>query len=194
MRIAAVLCLILVLFCFVSPQALAAGDHAGGWGWIETFGRWVNLAILFGIVYFFTREPIGRFFADRRNGIRRELAEAKAAREEAELRLGAAERRVRELDQEIARLGDRAAAEAETERERILDQAEREAAKILSSAEREIEGLTLAARQELRAYVAELSVDLARGRIESLLDDRARDRVVETFFVKLGSRGGGKPA
>ncbi len=191
-KVAAVLCLIVVLLCFVPPRVLAATDHGGHWGWLEPLGRWVNLAILFGIIYYFTREPIARFFRSRREGIQRELAEAKAAREEAERKLAAVEERVRQLDGEASRLRDRALAEADAERDRILGQAEREAAKILAAAEREIQGLTLAARQELRAYVAELSVGLARMRIESRLDDETRDRVVERFFVKLTSREGGK--
>jgi F-type H+-transporting ATPase subunit b len=181
----------LILTSFVSPLAAAAGGEHEGWGWIETMGRWFNLLVLFGLIYYFVREPISRFFKGRREQIQNEIREAREAREQAEQKLAAVEQRMRNLDQELEELRLKAEAEAEKEKERIAVQAEEDAAKIVAASEREIEGLTRAAMQELQEYAAQLSVNLATKRIASEMDEARQERVIDRFFVKL-TAGKGK--
>lgn len=173
---------------FVLPlTAFAAVEGEGGWGWYETIGRWINLTILFGMIAYFTRDAIKKFFSNRREGIQFAISDAEKARENAERELASMKETFESLDQELEELRKEAQHEAETERKRIIEQAEQEASKIIASAEREIEGLTRAARQDLRAFAATLSIDLARQRIESELDDQAREKIVDRFFIQLSS-------
>lgn len=184
-RVARVLWILLI--CCLAPVSAAAAGGESGWGWIETIGRWTNLLILFGAIYLFTRVPIRNFLSGRREGIGREISAARAAREAAERQLAEVNARLARLDDELSELRREAEIEAQQERDRMLAQAGEEAEKILSAAGREIEGLTRAARQELKAYAAQLSVQLARVRLEEKLDPRAHDRIVDRFIVSLGS-------
>lgn len=175
-----------LLWCLVPASAWAAGGESS-WGWIETIGRWTNLLVLFGAIYIFTRAPIRHFLTSRREDIAREISAARVAREAAERQLAEMDRRMAQLDSELEALRREAEEEARLERERILSQAESEAEKILASATREIDGLSRAARQELKAYAAQLSVQLAREQVAAALDAGARDRIVDRFIVSLGA-------
>jgi F-type H+-transporting ATPase subunit b len=163
----------------------AAGGGEAGWGWIETIGRWVNLLILFGVIYYFSREPVLQFFTTRRERIRREIEEAHAAREEAEQKLAAMESQMRDLKTELESMRRQAEEEAEKEERRILEQTAEESRKVVAAAEREIEGLTRAARQNLRDYAVELSMEMATKKITAEMDSEARSRVIDRFLVRL---------
>jgi F-type H+-transporting ATPase subunit b len=163
----------------------AAEAGASGWGWWETVGRWVNLFILFGAIFYFVKQPVSRFFLTRRQEIRKEIQEAQEARQQAEDKLAEMEERMRNLDQELAAMRIQAQEEAEREKLRILEHAAEESKKIVAAAEREIDGLTRAARQDLRAYAVQLSVEMATEKINSEMDAPARTRVVDRFLIKL---------
>ncbi len=179
----------LAVSSFLCLPAFAAGAEESGWGWIETIGRWFNLLILFGVIYYFSRQPISRFLESRREGIRKEIKEAHLAREDAEQKLASMEARMHDLEGELEAMRRQAQEEAAREEKRILDQAAAESRKIVATAEREIEGLTRAARESLRDYAVELSMEMAIGKIAAELDSKAQRRVVDRFLVQLTGAG-----
>lgn len=189
LTVSLLIALLILIICIFPLSVGAAEAEAGGWGWIETIGRWLNLVLLCGAIYYFTRKPIGRFFAERRSGIRAEIKSARLAQQEAEEKLGEMEERLRNLDSELAEMRRQAENDAERERERVLDQAEQESQKIVTTARREIEGLTRAARGELRDYAGRLAVDLASQQIQSEMDTTVQDQLVERFLEGLVKEG-----
>lgn len=193
-RVASSFLLLVLLVYLLTGNAWAAEHPTENWGLAETLGRWFNLVVLFGVIIYFTREPIGRFLRDRREGIQREIREARNARDEAQSQLAEAEERVRRLDEELEEIRRKAQMEADAERARLVAQAEQEAQRIVTSAKREIEGLSRSARQDLRAYVAQLSVELAEGRIKESLDQRGHKRIIDRFIQNLGRREEGRPS
>lgn len=180
---------ILLMVVLGSSSELAAAVEAeeAGWGWwFDGIGRTVNLLILFGIIYYFTREPLKNFFLNRRADIQREIRESRQAQEEAEKKLASIEERLKNLDSELATMRAEAEREAALERRRILEEAERDAEKILNRARREITALTRAAQKKLKEHAAQLSVELAEEQIRKEMTEKDEDRVVDRFFVKLG--------
>lgn len=169
---------------------LSAASEGGGWGWIETAGRWFNLLFIFALLYYFTRKPLRQFFENRRRGIQEELREARLAREEAERKLAEIEERMAALEEELEQIRAEAQKEAEFERERLREQTEQEIEKILSAARREIEGLTRAARKELRDFVAELALQLAEKRIASEITEEDERKAYERFLSRLSAPAG----
>jgi F-type H+-transporting ATPase subunit b len=176
---------ILVAVLSQSPLLAASGGEEEGWGWLMTIGRWFNLLIVFGVIFYFARVPVSQFFASRREGISKEIKEANEARQEAEEKLALMEERMRDLESELEDMRRQAEEEAELERRRIVDQAGEESRKIVASAEREIEGLTRAARQSLRDYAVELSMEMAGSKIASEMDSETQNRVIDRFLVRL---------
>ncbi len=176
----------------LAPLAAAAsgGEAESGWGWVETAGRWFNLAVLFGGIFYFARGPVGRYFQQRREGIQAQIREAVAARKAAEEKLAAIEARMRGLDRELEEIRLEAERQAELERVKIAEQAGQEAEKIVAAARREIEGLSLSVSKDLKAYAAQLAVELAEKKIRGEMTDQAEKRVMESFFSSLAARAG----
>lgn len=178
-----------ILGAWTLPVEASASAEAQGWGWIEGVGRFINLFILFGVIYYFVREPFKKFFAERRLSIQQEMSQAHRDREAAAKKLDSIETRMENLDQELAALRKEAEEEAGLERERLLDQAARDAEKIIESTSREVDLLTRAARKQLKDYAAQLSLEMAEQRIRKEISKQDEERVTERFFAKFGTEG-----
>lgn len=180
-----------VTLCTWVPIVEAAGSgESVRWGWIaEGVGRFVNLFILFGVIYYFAREPVHKFFVERRLDIQQEISSTRQSQEEAAAKLSSMERRVKDLDRELAALHEEAETEAEGERRRLREQAQQDAETIVGAARREIDRSTRAAQKQLKEYAAKLSVELAEERIRREMSEQDEGRVVESFLVELGPAG-----
>lgn len=189
-----VLILLFILLSCILPAAALASAEGGesGWGWWETTGRWLNLAVLFGIIYYFSRGIISKFFSDRREGIRTEIEEAEAARRNAEAELAEMKERMARLDEELEELHKQAEETASREREKIEAETAAESEKIISSVKGEVDGLMRAARDELKSYAGELAVNLAAKKIRSEMDEKSRKQVVKRFLDDLSESEGGE--
>jgi F-type H+-transporting ATPase subunit b len=173
-------------------QPVWAAAAENGWGWWETVGRWINLGILFGIIFYFARKPIAAYYRERKSGIARSIREAAEAREEARRKLAAAEERLQGIESELIRIRQEAEQEARLDRQRLLDQTRLETERLMESARREIDGMTLAARKQIREYAAQLAVQLAEERIRREMKAKDEERVINRFLAELGYEGESK--
>jgi len=176
--------------CLALPAALRAAETTGeGWGsWLD-IGKAANLVLVVAVLIWVARKPLAEFFTGRSRAIADQLAEAQKARLEAETRLAEIGTRMSSLETEL--LGIRAAAEqeAKAEYQRLTADAEREAQKIVERAGRDIEGVTRTAQLELKAYVSDLSVEMARQKVRSEVTDDDRRRLFARFVAGLGGKG-----
>jgi len=171
----------------LSPAASwAAEGGESKWGFLMTAGRLFNLALVAAVLVWAARKPLANFFSSRARLIQDQLAEAQAARQEAEARLEEISRRMARLDEELREIRDSAEREAREEYDRILASAELDAGKILERARMEISGMTRSAQIELRAHVADLSVELAERLIRQEINEGDRDRLFGRFVTRLG--------
>ncbi|MGD0308216.1 MAG: ATP synthase F0 subunit B [Acidobacteriota bacterium] len=171
----------------LSSEAWAAetGDR---WGPLLEIGRFTNLLLVAAVLVYVGRKPLASFFASRSQAIREQLMEAQKARLEAEARLNEINLRMSSLDDELRQMRAAAEIEAREEHERLVASADREAEKILERARLEIEGLTRAAQLELKAHVAELSVQLAEGKIRDGMTVEDERRLFARFVDRVGGR------
>lgn len=176
------------LALLVAAPLMIAASGGSGWGWIETAGRWFNLAVLVGIIAYFLRAPLRQFLADRKRGIQEDISSAGRALQEAEERLSVVQGQVRGLDEERAAMRKATAEEAEGERLRVLERAQRDVDRLTRRAETEIQLLTRVARNELRSHAADLAVGLARQKLSQELTAEEDARVVGRVVESLHSR------
>ena len=171
----------------VAPLMIAASG-AGGWGWVETAGRWFNLAVLVGIIAYFLRAPLRQFLADRKRGIQENISSAGEALQEAEERLSTVKGQIEGLDDELAGMRQTTIEESELERQRLLARTQRDVDRLTRRAETEIQLLTRVARDEIRSHAADLAVGLARQRLSQELTAEEDARVVGRAVEHLDSR------
>lgn len=176
------------LALLVAAPLMIAASGGSGWGWIETAGRWFNLAVLVGIIAYFLRVPLRQFLADRKRGIQEDISSAGRALQEAEERLSVVQGQIRGLDEERAAMRKATAEEAEGERLRVLERAQRDVDRLTRRAETEIQLLTRVARNELRSHAADLAVGLARQKLSQELTAEEDARVVGRVVESLHSR------
>jgi F-type H+-transporting ATPase subunit b len=147
--------------------------------------KWANFAILAGGLGYLIAKNAGPMFAARSEKIRRDMIEADEQRREAEERAAAVERRLSNLESEIAALREEARLEAEAEKHRVAQQISAEIAKIQQSAQQEIAAAGKAARLELKRYAAQLAVGLAEHRIRDRMTAARQDALVRGFVRHL---------
>lgn len=185
--------LFIVISCILPAVAFASAEGGeAGWGWWETAGRWVNLLVIFGVIFYFARGFISKFFTDRRQNIKSEIKEARKAREDAEAELASMKDKMAHLDQELEELHRQAEDNARKEKEKIEAEAAAESEKIITSVKGEVDGLMRSARDELKSYAGQLAVDLAARKIRSEMDEANRELVVKRFLEELSESEGGE--
>jgi F-type H+-transporting ATPase subunit b len=166
----------------------AAEETAGHSELVLNIGKLINLLLVLTVLVWAARKPLASFFANRTQAIRDQLAEAQKARQEAEAKLAQIESAMSSLDDELHQIRESANREAQEEYKRLVAIAERDSEKIVERARQEIEGMTRAAQLELREHVAELSVQLAKNKIQAEMTEEDRERLFDRFVSKVGGR------
>ncbi len=128
---------------------------------------WANFAILAIGLGYLVKKYGGPFFAARSERIQREIVEAAKVRQDAEARSAEVDRRLANLQADLAALRAESRKELESLERHTTSKASAEIARIQSNAEQEIAAAGKAARLELKRYSAELAVHLAGEKIQA---------------------------
>src|SRR5690348_3309873 len=127
--------------------------------------KWANFVLLAGGLGYLIGKNAGPFFAARSHKLRHEMAEAEEMWKAAEVRALEVDRRVANLESEIAAFRAESRQEAESETKRMRLQTAVEIARVKEHAEHEITAAGKAARLELKRYSAQLAVELAERKV-----------------------------
>ncbi len=152
--------------------------------WLSIF---LNFAILAGLLGWLLRKTLPGMFKARNESIQKRIEEARKTSEEARQRLKEVESRLSRLDVEITEMRREAEENARTEEKRVLAEGEAERRRIVTAAEQEIAAVAGNARRELKAYAAELAVNLASKKIR--VGKEADQSLVRDFTIELGRDG-----
>jgi F-type H+-transporting ATPase subunit b len=134
------------------------------------------LALGYGLI-----KALPKVFRDRSSAIQKHLKEARVATEEANVRLGSVEERLKKLDGEIAAMRTQAEQDSVKDEQRIKTSVEDEKAKILAAAEQEISAATVTAQRQLQQFAAELAIDQAA---KKLVVSAETDRLLVQGFAR----------
>ncbi len=174
-------------------HAAAPGQHAPeGEHAAEEHGMWsgllwptVNFLILVGGLWWFLKQPITTYLADRHASIRSDLVEAANVRAAAAAHLDEIERRLQALPREIEALKHRGAEEIAAEEHRIAAMAAAERDRLLEQTRREIELQVRLAKRELVEHAADLAVQLAGDRIRETMTPADQNRLVDRYLDQV---------
>ncbi len=174
--------------------ALAAqhGESAHGGADNTTLWKLLNFVLLAAAAGFVIYKKAGGFFAARSAEIQRGLVEAAKLRADAESRYAEMERRLKALGAEVESLRKQAREESAAERARAQAETERDLKRIQEQAEQEISAAAKSATQRLRAYSAELAVDLAAAKLRQRLTPDQDGAIVEAMVEEIGDRFAGQ--
>ena len=152
---------------------------------------WLCIILNFAVIFFamgrLMRKMLPGYFRGRTAAIQKGIEEARKMSDDARRRLTDVEGRLSRLDTEIAGMRQEAEENAKAEKQRLMAAGEEERRRIVVSAEQEIEMAASSARRELKAYVAELAVELAEKKIRVAKD--TDEALVRAFTAQMGKDG-----
>jgi F-type H+-transporting ATPase subunit b len=170
--------------------AAAAPAHAAEEGGL--LFPWINFVLLIAVLVYFARKPVGAFFADRRTAIRKDLDEASALKRRADERYAQWQRRLVDLERELAEIRTGAQERAEAERASLLADARAAADRIRSDAANAVEHELRRARTRLREEASSLAVELASGILRDKVTAQDRDRLIDEFIERIARPEAGR--
>lgn len=172
-----------------SPAAAFAADGSSlsaekvkDLGW-----RVVNFIALMIILVYFAAKPIGNGLAARRNRIREEIASLEQKRVAAEKSYDDFQAQLAGVEAEIDKIVERALAQAEIEKTKILEKAEQAAEDIKRSAVLAIQNELSEARRMLKNEVADQAAVMAEAIIVENLTDTDQVKIIKNYLDKVGA-------
>lgn len=157
----------------------------------EELFKFMNTLIVVVLVYKMAAEPLRKFFRERREGIRKALAEAEAARVEAEKMLEEQRSKVADLEAELSRVRSENEKERTSLRERLLADQENQANRLLEQTRNAIELEEKKARQDLQNRAAAIALELAEDILKRNLGEEDQKRLAASFLDKMEKPNGG---
>ena len=169
----------------VAHQAAHPGEEHGGeheepkfLGLPAWIFKLINMLLFIGALGYFIGGPIKKALADRGEGIRRDADDARARRAKADQVASDIQARLKQLEEEVVSIHERAKVDAEKQKRELIAAAEAEAEKILASARAEVDNRLKHARHELTEYAGQLASD----RAEAILRERITEQDQKKIF------------
>jgi F-type H+-transporting ATPase subunit b len=172
----------LALVVGFTAAPIFAEDQEGG---SLQIWKWANFVVLAGGIGYLVGKKGGPFFAARSVKIHKDMVEAGEVRKDAEARAAEVERRLANLEAEIAALRAESQKEDVAETGRFGRHTAAEIVKTQAHAEQEIAAAGKAARMELKRYCAELAVGLAEEKIRARMTPDTQAALVRGFVRDL---------
>jgi F-type H+-transporting ATPase subunit b len=151
----------------------------------EIWWKWANFAVLAGLLGWMIGKNAGPFFRARTEEIQKGIQDAAQVRAEAEARAAEIERRVANLSGEVETLRMKSKQEISAEGARVQAETQAQLAKIQARAESEIASAAKHASLQLKAYSAQLALELAEKQIKQRLDAPTQSDLAAAFISDL---------
>lgn len=175
---------------FLPGCALAAegGEvHHKAFSLTEEIFKLVNTLIVVAILYKLVAKPLRNYFHDRREGIRKALADSEQARRDAERQLEEQRTKVADLEAELGRVRETGERERQEMRARMQVEQEEQGKRLLEQTRNAIELESAKAQAELRDRAASLALSLAEDMLRKNIGPEDQDRFVSEYLTNLGN-------
>lgn len=178
-----------------AEHGAAAGEHGGAHvsnslspAKLKDLGfRVMNFFVLLVILVKFGAKPIASGLSARRNQIKDEINDLEAKKADAETAYKEFSAKLEAVEKDVDTIVEKAVAQAEIEKVRILDAAEKSAEDIKRSAEMAIANEVTAAKRSLKVEVTEQAAVMAEELIIKNLTADDQVKIIEDYLDKVGA-------
>ncbi len=178
------------IFILASEGGASSDGYGGIWKYLNYPGfeawKFINLAIFIAIMVYLLKKPLSGAFKAKRDAIRADLIRAEEEKQAALAKLSETETKLARLDAESQGVIEKAKADADAEKARILEQAAFESKRLRDQANAEIERKTKQVKNELRRFSAEESVRLAEEKIRKAMNAKTDEKLVKAGIKSIG--------
>lgn len=169
----------------VAPAFAQEGEASPADSTIGWVFRWLNFALVFGVMAWAIVKWGAPAFRAQANEISKKIAEGTRSRQAAELQRVEIQAKLAGLEREIQQLRIDAKRDADAEAQRLRDMARAESEKIEKAARAEIEAAARAGRMELKVLGARLAVERAESLLRQELTPKAEATLFGVFVAEL---------
>ncbi len=173
----------------------AEADHGAGAGkgslspakLKDLFWRVLNFIALMIILVKFGAKPIASALGGRQTTIKNELEDLETRRDEAEKQYREFEAKLATVEKDIDRIVEKAVAQAEVEKAKIIEKAEQAVDDMKRQAEQSIQNEIVEARRDLKNDVADQAAVMAEELIVKNLTPEDQVKIIENYLDKVGA-------
>ena len=176
-----------ILLFATAVRAAEAAQSAAEGGSILLF-KWIHFIILAVVLVWLFKKVLPPIFRHKADLISEAIAQATAAKAEAERQLKEAAVKLTRLEQEVAEFRAAAQKEAQAELERLRKLTQLDVERIGLAAKAETEAAERAARLALKALAAKLAVDGAESLVAKQMTPAVQDALIRNFVQSLQGR------
>jgi F-type H+-transporting ATPase subunit b len=179
--------LLAAVLVFSAGTALASstGETAAkGWQATDTF-RVLNFTVLVIVLFVILRKPLSQALSSRIAGIKAQLENLEAQKQEAEKKLAEYNEKLSLLETEAESIVADYVKQGNEAKARILKEAERSAEKLQNQARRNIEYEFARAKKQLQEEILENSLARAEQIIKKRITTDDQDRLVDEYLEKV---------
>ena len=181
--------LIASLFAISASPALAAGDYGffslRNTDWVVIIAFLIFVGIL---IYYKVPGLVGGMLDKRAEGIKSELDEAKALREEAQSLLATYERKQKEVQEQADRIVASAKEEATNAATSAKDDIAKSITRRLAAAEDQIASAQAAAVKDVRDQAIAVAVGAAKDVMAKQMDAKAAGSLIDDAIATVGDK------
>ncbi len=183
------LCILLAMlfFLFSLNGAIASsdGEHASkGWVATDTY-RVMNFAVLALALFFVLRKPVSQALSSRSDGIKEQLADLEARKEEVEKKLAEYNEKLSKLDNQAEEIVAQYIQQGHAAKDKILKEAERAADKLEEQARKNIEHEFKQAKLKLQKEILEKSLLKAEEMIREKINEQDQEKLIDEYLDKV---------
>jgi len=174
----------------------AEGEHGGAHSKHDSLSpaklkdlafRIMNFVVLLIILVKFGAKPIADGLSSRRKQIKEEIEDLEAKKADAEQAYKEFSKKLESVEKDVGGIVEKAVAQAEIEKVRILDAAEKSAGDIKRSAEMAIANEVTAAKRALKGEITEQAAVMAEELIIKNLTSDDQVKIIEDYLDKVGA-------
>jgi F-type H+-transporting ATPase subunit b len=182
--VGSLLCSVLILALSAHAEEAASGPQQSA----ENLFKWINFALVAGVILWLCLKKGPGFFGRRADVISADIQKSTEAKKKAELQLQDAETKLQNLEKEVADLRASAQRESAAEADRIRNLTVTDKQKVAEAAQTEVQAAERAARLELKALAANLAVSGAESLLVKQLTPAAQEALINNFVKTLDGR------
>jgi F-type H+-transporting ATPase subunit b len=153
----------------------------------DLFWRVLNFIALMIILVKFGAKPIASALGGRQQKVRDELEDLESRRDEAEKQYREFEAKLASVEKDIDSIVEKAVAQAEIEKAKIIEKAEKAVDDLKRASELAIQNQIVEARRDLKNEVADQAAVLAEELIVKNLTPEDQVKIIETYLDKVGA-------
>lgn len=178
----------------IAPDAHgAAGGHAAvrnslSPAKLKDLGlRVMNFVVLMIILIKFGAKPVGAALSGRRRQVKEDLDALEAKKDEAERSYKEFSAKLASVEKDVDLIVEKAIAQAEIEKVKIIERAEKAAEDIKRQAQMTVANEVIAARRMLKNEIADKAAIMAEALILKNLTEEDQVKIVEDYLDKVGA-------